>query len=1009
MKRYLFLLLSFFTLSLYAQQVKLTGTITAASDKEPMIGTTIMVKGTGNGTVTNLDGNYTLADVPSNGTIVVSMIGYKTQEIKVNNRTHINVVMADDVEALDEVVVIGYGAVKRSDLTSSISTIKGEELKSLSAGNAMTSLQGKINGVQVTNAGGPGATPRVIIRGVTTVNGSDPLYVVDGMPVGTNINFLNQDDIESMEVLKDASAAAIYGTRGSNGVILITTKKGKEGKTQFQFNTSIGFLTMSKPDVAGASEYEKVFKTRYTNDGSEPVWNGKDNYTDAEGTDWWDETVKKVATMQSYNLSFQGGSEKIIYSGSIGYFRQDSHYDYGFWDKLTARFNTEYRFNKIVKVGMDFSPKLERWDDTPTLMNDAMRMDPTTPVMRPEEEWTDNEFDNYSRSQNSQVWNPVANVARQNSSTDEYGLLMNPYINIEPIKGLTIRSQFGVNARFRVSDKYTPKFFIDNLEKQDQSYVERKADNWVDWNWTNTINYITTIADKHNINVMGGYTMEKFSEYWVLGSRENTPSNLEELQYINAGTLNQKSEGTNAYSTLISYLARAMYNYDNRYYLTASVRVDGSSKFPAGSKYATFPAVSGAWRISNEPFMQDQKLFSNLKLRAGWGRVGNQNIDSNAYMTLIGASDYVFGGVRNLGTSVSSIGNPSLKWETVEDVNVGIDLGMLDGRLNVTADWFQKKSTDMLLKKDNLLVLGYPMWNGQMWTNIGKMKATGWELSVNWNDKVQDFSYELGLNISSVKNKAEKLVSNTPLLSGGFNGDYITRTEEGGEVSRFYGYIADGIFQNQTEVNAHTSENGDLLQPNAVPGDIRFKDLNNDGLLDDKDKKYIGSAFPDLMIGFNTHFSYKNWDLIANFYGTVGNDIFNKTMEMYSGVGGSNVYAGTYDKAWHGEGTSNNIPRLSVNDANNNYKRVSSFFVEDGSYLRCKLLQIGYTLPKSLTRQLGVRVSLSAQNLFTITDYSGMDPERAAMSGDAGIIETGIDGVGYPNPRTFLVGLNLTF
>lgn len=1007
MKRYLFLLLSFFTLSLYAQQVKLAGNVTSASDKEPMIGVTIMVKGTPTGTVTDFDGNYSL-EVPSNSTIIFSMIGYKTQEIKVNNRTHINVALAEDVEALDEVVVIGYGAVKRSDLTSSISTVKGEDLKSMASGNAMTSLQGKVNGVQVTNAGGPGATPRVIIRGITTVNGSDPLYVVDGMPVGTNINFLNQEDIESMEVLKDASAAAIYGTRGSNGVILITTKKGKEGKTQFQFNTSIGFLTLSKPDVAGASEYEKVFKARYTNDGNQPVWNGKDNYTDAEGTDWWDETVKKVATMQSYNLSFQGGSEKIVYSGSIGYFRQNSHYDYGYWDKLTARFNTEYRFNKIVKAGMDFSPKLERWDDTPDLLNDAMRMDPTTPVMRPEEDWTNNEYDNYSRSHNSQVWNPVGSVARMDKSSDEYGLLMNPYINIEPIKGLTIRSQFGVNARFRISDKFEPKFFIDNLEQKAQSYVERKTEDWIDWNWTNTINYMTTLG-KHNINVMGGYTMEKFSKYWVMGSRDNTPSNLDDLHYVNAGTLNQKSEGTNEYTTLISYLARAMYNYDNRYYLTASVRVDGSSKFPTGSKYATFPAVSGAWRITGEPFMQDQELFSNLKFRAGWGRVGNQNIDSNAYMTLINNADYVFGGDRNLGTNVGSVGNPNLKWETVEDINVGIDMGLLNGRLNITADWFQKKSTDMLLKKENLLILGYDNWNGQRWVNIGKMKATGWEFSANWNDKVNDFGYELGINLSSVKNKTEKLVTNSPLLSGSFNGDFITRTEEGEEVSRFYGYVADGIFQNQTEINAHTSEKGDKLQPNAVPGDIRFKDLNNDGVLDEKDKKYIGNAFPDLMIGFNTHFTYKNWDLVASFYGTIGNDIYNKTMEMYSGTGGSNVYAGTFDKAWHGEGTSNNIPRLSVNDANNNYKRVSSFFVEDGSYFRCKLLQIGYTLPKSFSRYVGVRVSLSAQNLFTITNYSGMDPERAALSGKDGIIETGIDGVGYPNPRTFLVGLNLTF
>lgn len=1010
MKRYLFILLSFFTLSLYAQQIKLTGNVISSSDQEPMIGVTIMVKGTTTGTVTDLDGNYSLSEVPANGTLTFSMIGYKTKEVKVNNQTVINVVLDENIEAQDEVVVIGYGTAKKSDLTSSISTVKGDELKKMASGNAMYSLQGKANGVQITSAGSPGATPRVIIRGVTTVNGSDPLYVVDGMPVGTNINFLNQDDIENIEILKDASAAAIYGTRGSNGVILVTTKKGKEGKTTFQFNTSVGFLTLSKPEVAGASEYEKVFKARYINDGNSPVWNSKDNMTDAEGTDWWDETVKKVATMQSYNLSFQGGSDKIVYSGSVGYFRQNSHYDYGYWDKLTARFNTEYRFNKIVKAGMDFSPKLERWDDTPNLMNDAMRMDPTTPVFRPEEQWTDNVYNNYSRSHNSQVWNPVANVARMNNGSDEYGLLMNPYINIEPIKGLTIRSQFGVNARFRIADKFEPKFFIDNLEQKEQSYVERKADNWIDWNWTNTINYMTTL-DKHSINVMGGYTMEKFSEYWVLGSRENTPSNLEELQYINAGTMNQKSEGTNAYSTLISYLGRLMYNYDGRYYLTASIRVDGSSKFPTGSKYATFPAVSGAWRISSEQFMKDQDIFSNMKLRAGWGRVGNQNIDSNAYLSLVGASDYVFGNSadRVLGTSVSSIGNTNLRWETVEDVNVGIDLGMLNGRLNVTADWFQKKSTDMLLKKDNLLILGYPMWNGQMWTNIGKMKATGWELSVNWNDKVNDFGYEIGVNLSSVKNKAVKLLGESPILTGGFNGDYIIRNEEGGEISRFYGYIADGIFQNQTEVNAHTGEHGEVLQANAVPGDIRFKDLNNDGVLDDKDKVYLGSALPDLMLGLNTHFSYKDFDLVANFYGTFGNDIFNKTREMYSGVGGSNVFAGTYEKAWNGEGTSNEVPRLSVNDANNNYKRVSSFFVENGSYFRCKLLQLGYTLPKSLVDGLGIRVSVSAQNLFTITKYSGMDPERAGLSGDAGITESGIDGVGYPNPRTFLVGLNLTF
>lgn len=1004
---YLFLL----SVCSYAQQVAIKGQVISAEDNEPLVGTVVQVKGTNIGTTVDLEGKYNLQNIDGDATLTFSMIGYQTQEIKVNARTVIDVALRENTEMLDEVVVVGYGTVKKSDLTSSISTVKGDDLRAMTSGNAMTALQGKVNGVQVTSGGSPGAVPRVIIRGVSTVNGSDPLYVVDGMPVGTNINFLNQDDIQSMEVLKDASASAIYGTRGSNGVILITTRKGSKGKVKFQFNTSVGFQVLKKPDMAGAEEYEKVFKQRYTNDNSVPIWNSKNNMTNAEGTDWWDQTVKNYAMVQNYNISFQGGSDNIIYSGSIGYFRQNSNYEKGYWDKLTARFNTEYIFSKQVKAGIDILPKLERWADTPNLLNDAMRMDPTTPVLKAKEDWVDNIFNNYSRSYNSQVWNPVASLKRLNKSSDEYGALMTPYLSVEAFKGLVLRTQFGVNARFRHHDNFEPAFFIDKLEEREYSLVERNMDHWVDWNWTNTANYMKTFAEKHNINVMAGYTMEKFSHYWVKGSRENTPSNIDDLQYIDAGTLNQKSNGTNDYTTLLSYLGRAMYNYNNRYYLTASVRVDGSSKFPKGNKYATFPAVSGAWRISEESFFKNQDIFSNLKLRAGWGRVGNQNIASDAYLTLLGQSDYVLGASpdRVLGTSVSSVGNTNLRWETVEDFNLGVDVTLLKGRLDITADIFQKKSHDMLLEKDNLLILGYPMWNGRMWTNIGSMKASGWEFSVNWRDNIEDFTYEVGVNLSSVKNKADKLLGNSPLYRGGFNGDYIIKNVEGGEISRFYGFIADGLFQNVTEINSYTNEHGDPIQPNAKPGDIRFKDVNNDGAIDEKDKVYLGNAFPDLMMGVNTHFGYKGFDLIANFYGTFGNDIYNKTKEMYAGTGGANVFAGTLDKVWHGEGTSNFYPRLSVHDSNLNYKRVSSFFVEDGSYFRCKLLQLGYTLPRKVTKDYGVRFSFSAQNLFTITNYSGMDPERAAMNGDGGVLEAGIDNVGYPNPRTFLFGINLSF
>lgn len=609
---------SLFAIIVCAQDVKITGNVTSSSDKLPLIGVTVRVAGVSGGAITDLDGNYTI-NAKADATLEFSMIGYEKQTIKVNGRKVINVTLRDMASDLNEVVVIGYGSVKKSDLTSSISAVKGEDLEKLSTGNVMNALQGQVTGVQIQNTGSPGSSPRVIIRGVSTVNGSDPLYVVDGMPVGTNINFLNQNDIESMQVLKDASAAAIYGTRGSNGVILITTKKGKKGGTKFTASATVGLQTLNKPNMAGAAEYEQVFKARYINDGNVPTYNGIENITDAQGTDWWDEIMNSVALQQNYDFGFSGGNDKLIYSANIGYYRQNSQYKVGQWQKLSARFSMEYNFNKVVKAGIDFTPRYENWDNTPSLIGDAMAMDPTTPVYKPESEWTSNPYSNYARSNNNQTWNPVANMYRLDSGADEYGLLATPYVSITPIKGLTIRSQFGMNARFRITDTYNVDFFIDNLEQNANNSSERKMENWVDWNWTNTITYMTNIAKDHNINIMGGYTMERFQDYWASAYAEKIPSNVDEMRYPSAGTDNMKAYGTDSYSSLISYLARVMYNYKERYYLTASVRVDGSSKFSKDNQYATFPAVSGAWRVTSEPFMKNQKFFDDLKIRAGWG------------------------------------------------------------------------------------------------------------------------------------------------------------------------------------------------------------------------------------------------------------------------------------------------------------------------------------------------------------------------------------------------------
>lgn len=1010
-KQLLFWCLALISLCGYAQQITVKGVVTSATDKEPLIGATVQVKGAGTGTITGIDGDYSLMNVGKNDVLVFSSIGFETQEIQVGGRTTINVVLKEASELLDEVVVIGYGAVKRSDLTSSIATVKGEEITETVTGNAMDALQGKVNGVQVTSGGGPGTQPKVLIRGVTTVNGTDPLYVVDGMPVGGNINFLNSNDIASMEVLKDASAAAIYGTRASNGVILITTKKGVAGKTNISFSASAGFQTLSKPKMAGIEEYKEVFNKRYENDESTSMWNDKGATTNPGGTDWWNEIVNKTALVQNYAINISGGSDKLSYNLSLGYYRNDSQYDYGYWDKINARLNTEYTFNKYVKLGFDIAPRVESWDDTPNLFSAAMSMDPTTPIFKPQEEWVDNVYNNYARSYNNQEWNPAGSLARMNAHSREMGAIVNTYVQVNPIQKLTLRTQFGANAHFRRTDKFTPEFKIDALEQSTLSNVSREMQEWLDWNWTNTATYMDTFAEKHNINVMAGFTAERFAEFKAKASRDDVPNNMDIMQEVNAGSENyQKSEGSTKYNTLVSYLGRVMYNYDNRYYLTASLRADGSSKFPKGNKYAIFPSVSASWRVISESFMQDQKVFNNLKLRGGWGRVGNQNIDNGATLTLLGQAYYPFNGSSMAGAMVSGVGNTQLMWETVEDWNVGVDMSFLNSRLDVTFEYFQKKSTDMLYKKQNIFAIGYPDWNSTVWMNIGSMKASGWELSLNWRDKVSDFQYNVGVNLSAVRNKAIRFSGDGPILTGGFNSDQIIRNEDGGLISRFYGYVADGIFQNWEEVYAHTDEYGNPVQgKNVKPGDIRFKDLNHDGTLDENDKTFIGNPYPDLMVGLNLGFNYKNFDFTANFYGTFGNDIFNKTKGMYSGGGGQNVWAGTLQKAWHGEGTSTDIPRLSYNDLNLNYSRVSSFFVEDGSYMRCKLLQVGYTLPKKLMRGSELRLSFSAQNPFTITGYSGMDPERPQIGKDGSVIETGIDGIAYPNPRTFLFGIDFKF
>lgn len=579
------------------KKVNVTGVV---KDKtgEPIIGASVIEIGTSNGTITDFDGNFSLS-IPNGSKIQVSYIGYKSQTIQAVGEKSINVILKEDSETLDEVVVVGYGAVKKSDLTSSISTVKGKELEKTVSGNPLNALQGKVSGVQITNtSGAPGSTPRIIIRGVTSQNGVSPLYVVDGIP-GVSLNSISSSDILSMEILKDAAATSIYGSRGANGVVLVTTKKGNLN-TPIKFNVSLkqGFQHLAKPEIANAEEYKNVYNARYTNDGAKPAVAFEDN---GINTDWWKEIVRTIAPTNDYNISFNGGGAKFAYNGSVGYYRQDSQTkDKGYWDRISARINLDYTVNKYVKFGQSFAPRVENSESYYDGIGSALQYDPTISVLLPEDQREGKDiFNIYSQSTHTTVWNPVAAQDRTFGNTKWFGMLSNTYIQIEPIKGLILRSQFGFNTTHSDSSSFTPEFNLGTPEKQDVNVVTSQLTNAYNWTWNNTATYIKEIK-KHNITGMLGYVMEENNSNYLSASKEGVPNSYNEaLRYLNSATANPKASGIKSSSSLISYLGRAMYNYDNRYYLTATYRVDGSSKFMGNKRYASFPSLSAAYNIKN--------------------------------------------------------------------------------------------------------------------------------------------------------------------------------------------------------------------------------------------------------------------------------------------------------------------------------------------------------------------------------------------------------------------------
>lgn len=1002
------------TSNVYAQDNtghEVRGTVTSQTDGEPLPGVNIILRGTSTGTATDAEGNYRLTVPESQGILIFSFIGFQTREIKIDGRTEIDVAMSPQALSGEELVVVGYGTQQRKDLTGAVSSVTAEDIENRPITGVDQALQGKIAGVHVAqNSGSPGSGVLVRIRGVGTVNNSNPLYVIDGVPTSASgINFLNPEDIQSIDVLKDASASAIYGARGANGVVLVTTKKGTPGTMQVDVSMYQGVQGVwNKIDMANAREYALLSNEARQNDGEPPLYNDPATY--GNGTDWLDQAFQD-APMSNYQLSVSGGNEQTRYMLSGGYYAQEGIMNGSDYDRLTFRLNTDHQLSPKFSVGNNLSitqgirnqiPENAEYESQ-SVIKSAFLMDPTVPVR-----FEDGSY-GYSDNHPIPAPNPVAMVELNNDEYKSTRLFGNVFGEYSFLDELTFRTDFGLDLTYGNSYVFNPEYFISPNVNRSSAEVARTSENWTNWVWENTLAYKTTFSEKHEVSGLAGITAQSNSFNFVYAFRRGVPNNDPSLRYLNTATGGDIARGNGSNSALVSYIARGNYSYDDKYLLTATVRVDGSSRFGKNNRYGTFPSASAAWVTSEENFMQDISFIDRLKVRAGWGKIGNQEISDYAYASLVSGSFYYTLGSDEQaipGSAPRSASNPDLQWETTTQTNLGVDLGLLNNRLQVTADYFYKKTSDMLLQSNipaNVGLMDPPF------VNAGDVKNQGFELAVNYNNQSTIFTYDVGVNFSTVYNEVTGLgAGSNPLFGGSIRQiGFATRTDIGHPIGAFYGWKTDGIFQNQAEVDAWAE------QPGAAPGDIRFADISGpegtpDGIIDDDDRTYIGNPFPDFNFGLTANFGYQNFDMSIFLQGVYGNGIYAEYQWYTRGSGVYNLEAAMLDR-WQGEGTSNDIPRLTEADPNIN-RRISDRFVEDGSYLRIKNLEIGYSLPNSLLNTLTLRkarIYVAARNLLTFTGYDGFDPEIGL--GTYGTLGVGVDRGMYPQARTITAGINLGF
>jgi TonB-linked SusC/RagA family outer membrane protein len=1002
-KTYFLFFMLILCLSAYPQERIVTGIVTDASDGSTIPGVNVIVKGTLTGTVTDVGGSYRIAVSSNEDILVFSYIGYEKQEIVVGISDVINVSLSSKVTSLEELVVIGYGVQKRDDLTGSISSVSSEDIRRVPVPRLEQALQGKAAGVVVTQTSGqPGAKLRVNIRGITTINNSDPLFVVDGIPV-SSIDYLNPGDVESVDILKDASASAIYGARGANGVILITTRKGKPGKATVNFDMYYGWQELYNPiEMCNASEFAMLYNEARVNANKPPIPEFEDFQSLGEGTNWLDQ-IKTIAPMANYQLTFTGGDDFTTYNISGNIYQQDGIIKNSYYDRYTIRINTEHKIGKRFILGENVAITRSVARHVPFgniyggITLNALLMDPTVPPRT--------EDGNYGVSDVLQQENPLIwldhRTENKNVTTRIVGNCFGEYQIFEDLK---FRSSAGIDLANNQNKGFYPIYFVTPTFKNDINSVYRDWAYYNTWTWENYATYSHVFAGKHDLSVMAGMSAQEQKYETLYGARKNIPSNDPFMQYVSAGTTDQESSNIGDGWSLLSYYGRVIYSFNNRYFVTSSFRRDGSSRFGAENKWGNFPSFSLAWKLSNEKFWPENKIVTRLKLRGGWGMLGNDHVlRLHDYASLvIPGFNYAFGQYPNEAVGFGSypirVPNPYIKWESVKSTNLGVDIGLFNDRWNMTADYFIKNTDDMLLEVPIPLYIGAQ----PSVSNAGSVKNQGFEFWTEYRRYEGIFQYNIALNFTIINNEVTDLgKGGESIAAGDVKGRFTTLTEVGQPVSQFYGWIMEGIFQDEEEIANHA-----LQSSKTAPGDIKFKDIDGNDTINDKDKVFIGSPIPKFTYGFNATFFYKGIDLNIFLYGVSGNKVYNGYRFWTEGWGETNWEKSMLDR-WTPENPCNEKPRVLIGDPNDNL-RVSTRFVENGSYMRIRTLTLGYTLPEGLSKKIllkRLRIYFTAQNLLTLTEYSGFDPEIPG----SGNLELGIDRGEYPQPRTYLLGLNITF